>query len=827
MKKAFLLASLIIPAMLIANFASVLNNKSGNPIITWSPEFIEEKISPANTSEINVVFENKKDLQNIELWLTPELKDFITFTPEYFDSVSADAKNFIHLEISIPAETPLGVYNGTLHVRAEKRTIPQTLKITLEVTESLNEENLTTMLETHKEAVQNFNEWLEIYGREEARQMTADWLKSQSNVQETGISEDGTIWILFTNSIEGDIKTYPSGTLGGDEGNNLISPSSLQKMVNKINAAVFSGLISQPFITSNQPIVVGNDRVIVFDPFLDELGEESPQSYVYSKISPLTDATYLKNEEVTIDVIKTIYGYGVVNITTHGRLHRDVVGFLSGEKVTPINIFFHIGDLRNKRLSIGWQGLTPYYEVLPAFITNYAEESYPNSVIYIGACQSLKNSTMANVFLGREALTYFGFTKTTSALFNREKAKELFTNLIDKRLTAGEAFANGLDPYWPGPDPEYGYESEAAKFDMAGESNLVLLLALPQWSSPVDISNTFNPSFHPAIAVDNLGNIHIVWEEELSPFNNEIFYIKRDGNKWSAPVNISNTRLHSGWPDISIDALNRVHVVWMDDTTTNYNYDIFYTMWDGSGWSVPINITNTVKYSGLPAITSDKNNNPHVVWMDLTLGNIEILYTKKEESGWLFPINISNNIGESRSPDIISDDINHLHVVWYDLTPGNYEIFYTMWDGYSWSTSLNVSNSITFSGNPTISADKFNRIHMAWEEFIPSNFEIFYKVRNDVWSASVNISNTPGSSRLPSITTDATGYPHLTWQDFSLNNEIFYSRWNGIKWSIFTNISNNLGHSQGPDVISDIFNHLHVVWSDFTPGNYEIFYSTK
>lgn len=476
MKKAFPLVFLIVPAILIANFASVMSNKSSNPIISWTPKIIEEKIFPGDTSEINVVFESKKDLQDIELWLTPGLKDFITFTPGYFDNVSTNAKNFVHLEISVPAETLLGTYDGTLHVRAGNRTFPQTLKITLEIIEPLSEENLTTMLETHKEAAQNFNEWLEIYGREEARQMTVNWLRIQTNIQETGISDDGTIWIVFTNGIGGDITTYPLGTLGGNKENNLIFPGSIQKIVNKINVAVFSGLVSNSLIASNQPTVVGNDKVIVLDPFLDELGGISPQSDVYSRISPLTDATYFKNEEVTVDIIKEFYEYGVVDITTHGRLHRDSVGFLSGEKVTPINIFFHIGDLRNKRLSIGWHGLTPYYEILPAFIMNYTEEPYSDSLIYIGACQSLKNLTMANAFLERGSATYFGFTRTASSLFNKEKTEELFTNLVDKRQATGEAFTNGLDPYWPGPDPEYGYESEPAKFDMVGESNLALLL---------------------------------------------------------------------------------------------------------------------------------------------------------------------------------------------------------------------------------------------------------------------------------------------------------------------------------------------------------------
>ena len=595
MKKIPLLISLIVPAILIANFTPMLSGKLGNPIISWPPEFIEEKISPGETSEINVVFESEQDLQNIELWLTPELRDFVTFTPKYFDSVSINAKNFVRLEISVPAEASLGIYNGTLHVRAGKRTIPQTLKITLKVVESLSEENLTLMLETQKEAAQSFNEWLEIYGRGEARQMTVNWLRTQTNVQETGISDDGTIWILFTNGIEGDIETYPPETLGGEESDNLLSPSGIQKIVNKINAIVSSGLTNQNPPTLNQPKVVGNNKVIILDPFLYELSEGSPQSYVYSKISPLTDAIYLKNEEVTIDAIKTLYEYGVVNITTHGRLHRDTVGFLSGEKITLINIFFHLGDLRNKRLSIGWHGLTPYYEILPGFITNYARESHPQSLIYIGACQSLKNLTMANAFLERGSATYFGFTRITSALFNKEVAKELFTNLVNKRRTTGEAFTNGLDPYWPGPDPEYGYESEAAEFKMVGESDLTLLLI-----TPPGLANTPWPMFqHDArhtgqseYVGSQTGNVKWQFVLEGKGFSSSPV-IGVDGNIY---VGGSDGKLYALSPDGNLEWTYKISDYWIHSTPA-IAFDGTIYVGSREGIFYAINSDGTLKWS--------------------------------------------------------------------------------------------------------------------------------------------------------------------------------------------------------------------------------------
>lgn len=830
MKKILLIVSLIFPAILVANSASVLNEKSNNPIISWSPEFIEEKISPGETSEINFVFENKQDLQNIELWLTPELKDFVivTFTPQYFDSIPANTKNFVRLKISVPVETSLGIYNGTLHMRAGKRTIPQTLKIILKVIEPISEENLTLMLETQKEAVQNFNEWIGLYGREESRRMTVNWLRTQTNIQETGISNDGTIWILFANGIEGDIETYPPETLGGEGGSDLFSQSGIQKIINKINAAVLSGSIIQSLGILNQPIVVGNERAIVLDPFSDELDEASPQSYVYSKISPLTDATYLKNEEVTIDITKTLYEYGVVNITTHGRLHRDIVGFLSGEKVTPINIFSHLGDLRNKRLSIGWHSLTPYYEILPSFITNYAKKPYPQSLIYIGACQSLKNTTMADAFLSRGSATYFGFTKTVSALFNKEKAGELFTNLIDKHQTTEEAFTNGLDPYWPGPNPEYGYEFEPAKFKMVGEPNLILLLAPPQWSLPVNISNNIGISVFPDITSDIFGYLHLVWVDNTLG-NFEIFYSMWDGTNWSEPLNISNTPEISNHPAISPDIFGRVHVVW-EERVTPQNTEIFYITKDIT-WSSPVNISNTLGYSSNPDIIADNLGYPHIVWNDqpITPAHTVIFYTKKYEGGWISPINISKKLwGHSIYPAIALDNFQYPYVVWQD--DDAQEIFYTTWNGIYWFFPINISKTSEYSGKPDIVA-VFNNLHVIWTEIPPLlKSEIFYasKKEGEDWSLPINISNTLGASGFSSLASDDLGYPHVVWNDYAFENgEIFYSRLDEIGWLSPINVSNNPSYSRWP-AITFANSRPHIVWDEMiSPNNWEIFYSSK
>jgi len=342
----------------------------------------------------------------------------------------------------------------------------------------------------------------------------------------------------------------------------------------------------------------------------------------------------------------------------------------------------------------------------------------------------------------------------------------------------------------------------------------------------LNISNTpTSDSQYPDLAKDSSGNLHVVWQELVyynNNYNTDILYSKFNGSYWSTPVNISNSINSSTAPQIQIDSAGNLHVAWMDYATAKYN--ICYTVFNGSSWSTPVNSSVTNGCSSNPQIQLDFSGNPHVMWCD----NYDILYSKLSGSSWSTPVNISHNTGNSYYHQIQIDSAGNPHAVWRDDSDGNSDILYSKFTGSSWSTPVNISHDSGYSEKPQIKIDSSGSLHVVWENSVPGNYDIFYsKFSGSSWLAKpVNISRNTGNSYSHQIQIDSSGNPHVVWRDYTPGNQdIYYSKSDGSIWSIPENISHDSGNSENPQIQIDSSGNPHVVWVTSTNGNDEIFYS--
>jgi hypothetical protein len=95
------------------------------------------------------------------------------------------------------------------------------------------------------------------------------------------------------------------------------------------------------------------------------------------------------------------------------------------------------------------------------------------------------------------------------------------------------------------------------------------------WTASRRLSWTSGVSFTPMIAVDSSDNLHVVWSDD-TPGNFEIYYKKSTdgGENWTANERLTWTSDYSWNPAVAVDALGDVHVVWED--TTPGNWEIYY-----------------------------------------------------------------------------------------------------------------------------------------------------------------------------------------------------------------------------------------------------------
>ena len=77
--------------------------------------------------------------------------------------------------------------------------------------------------------------------------------------------------------------------------------------------------------------------------------------------------------------------------------------------------------------------------VTPAYISA-KNGTFPNSMIWAGACHSLQDDSMANVFLGKGAGAYFGFDESVRRSWNVSRAGVVFEKMLSESKTAKEAF---------------------------------------------------------------------------------------------------------------------------------------------------------------------------------------------------------------------------------------------------------------------------------------------------------------------------------------------------------------------------------------------------
>ena len=92
------------------------------------------------------------------------------------------------------------------------------------------------------------------------------------------------------------------------------------------------------------------------------------------------------------------------------------------------------------------------YGVTPAFVRRVAEDRRaPNSLVYLGACRSLYNGTLAAEFFGAGAKTVAGYTGRVTNDFAQQTGNAFLAAMFEEKKTSGEAYGVGVsDPANPG-----------------------------------------------------------------------------------------------------------------------------------------------------------------------------------------------------------------------------------------------------------------------------------------------------------------------------------------------------------------------------------------
>lgn len=121
------------------------------------------------------------------------------------------------------------------------------------------------------------------------------------------------------------------------------------------------------------------------------------------------------------------------------------------------------------------------------------------------------------------------------------------------------------------------------------------------WTISPPLATNTNKSIAPAVSVDNLGNVHVAWEErtfnvDIGDFVTIIHYKK---GTWSGntltfstdPTTVSNSTINSNRPDIVATDDGKVHISYMELESEDEQYAM-YVLYNGAAWLPPVDTTN-------------------------------------------------------------------------------------------------------------------------------------------------------------------------------------------------------------------------------------------
>jgi hypothetical protein len=258
-----------------------------------------------------------------------------------------------------------------------------------------------------------------------------------------GPSEGGLgAWWVDVNGLLAGVLAYDQGTLrGGATGPPVRTPLAPPRTV-----AAAGG----------PPRQVDSRRTIILSPYFSDQEPDAVASLLGASLCPLYEVESYTGTDAGAERFATLDGYGMVLITSHGEtFFQDVadayrpewgwssagaqVVVLTGTTLAEDNLETWERDLRLGRMAVMPDGVAA---ILPAFVTGH-NVRFPSSIVYVGACRSSSNITMASAFFGRGARTYFGYDGYVASGFARDRGVELFTNLLAGN-TSGQSFTPGL-----------------------------------------------------------------------------------------------------------------------------------------------------------------------------------------------------------------------------------------------------------------------------------------------------------------------------------------------------------------------------------------------
>ncbi len=288
---------------------------------------------------------------------------------------------------------------------------------------------------------------------DDAKDALATWMGTQDGVSEAYVSPDGaTVWAVYDDGL-----TVGAYLPAEDDGEAVFgAPIRHESRTDHPDRRVGTppaadGRIPFGDRDDDDPDEVHSNLAMVLSPFhswIETLGGgtvEDPSDDVFTLFQeshcPDFTTTYLMDAGADVAAFAGLASYGAISIVTHGTLLAGgEVCLMTGELATLSSELEWFWDLYGPfpTMVLLRHGGKDHLSVKASFISKY-NTSFPNSMVYVCACQGMKNSTLEQAFRTRGAGYVTGYDETVSVTYANGVTYDFWWNVVNFFDTSGEA----------------------------------------------------------------------------------------------------------------------------------------------------------------------------------------------------------------------------------------------------------------------------------------------------------------------------------------------------------------------------------------------------
>jgi hypothetical protein len=243
---------------------------------------------------------------------------------------------------------------------------------------------------------------------------------------------------------------------------------------------------------------------------------------------------------------------------------------------------------------------------------------------------------------------------------------------------------------------------------------------------------------------------------------------------WSNPLNLSNTPTNSSLPSLAADSFGNVHIVWIEEVEPGFTV-VLYSRLDKDRWSVPVDIfsTNNEGTVNNPLLLADSTGKLHIFF---SRNGIQYSWVYADQAGsalnWQPVDTVVRPLTNITAPDAVISPDNAIHLV-YGISNGtNSGIYYlhSRDEGETWEDAIPVFTNVSANqavNQPKIAVSETNKVHVIWSQSnYPETFPptgIQYASNSDGKEFSTPTLLASGPYIDPAILAAKDGELHVVW----------------------------------------------------------------